>query len=271
MEGKMNHYGKEVTTNFEKLSNFRDIGRLKTTRGNFMKSGVLFRSDELSRATNHDIDLLQKYNIKVICDLRTPRECNKKPSPVLLSQGIKMINIPLHDQETHDISRKQLVNYIFSKSGGEEFEKFSKNYYHHIAFDRTTQIKEIVTILSHECNYPTLIHCTAGKDRTGYIAALIQLLVGIPYETVAQEYLMTNHFYETRMEKVIKVIKVMKWITLFQISPERVKYIFMAQRAVLEEVHDTIIRKYGSIEDYLCEACEVERNIILKLKNLLLE
>src|SRR5690606_32755446 len=125
---------------------------------------------------------------------------------------------------------------------------FRKNYYHHIAFDRTTQIKEIITTLSHEEHLPALIHCTAGKDRTGYIAALIQLLVGIPYETVVEEYLMTNRFYESRMEKLIKMIK---WITLFQVSPERMKLILMAQRVDLDEVHDNIIRNYGSIEAYL--------------------
>lgn len=264
----MNHHRKVATPQFEKLFNFRDIGGLKTDEGTLMKSGVLFRSDELSRVTDHDSALLQKFNIKVICDLRTPKECNKKPSPLSLTQGINLINIPLHDQETHDISRKQLVNFLFSKSGDVAFEKFSKNYYHHIAFDRTSQIKEIITALSQEDHLPALIHCTAGKDRTGCISALIQLLVGIPYETVAHEYLMTNRFYESRMEKLIKV---MKWITLFQVSPERMKFIFQAQRAVLNEVHDNIIRKYGSIETYLCEACEIEQSIILKLKNLLLE
>lgn len=264
----MNHNDKVIIQQFEKLSNFRDIGGWKTNEGNLMKSGVLFRSDELSRITVNDRALLQKFNIKVICDLRTPKEYNKKPAPLPLIKGINIFNIPLHNQETHTINRKQLLKFFFAKSGGVEFREFSRSYYHHIAFDRTSQIKEIITVLSHESNLPALIHCTAGKDRTGYISALIQLLVGIPYETVVQEYLMTNHFYETRMEKLIKV---MKWLTLFQVPPGRMKLILTAQRKDLDEVHDSIIRKYGSIETYLCEICEIEQNIILKLKNLLLE
>jgi len=268
MEGKMNYKEKIATSQFEKLSNFRDIGGLETSEGTKMKSGILFRSEALSKITDKDHALLQKYNIKVICDLRTPKECIKKPSPIFLKQGIHIINIPLHQQETHDINRKQLVNFLFSKSGGANFEEFSRSYYHHMAFDRTAQIKEILTILSHEANLPALIHCTAGKDRTGYVSALIQLIVGVPYETVADEYLMTNHFYESKMEKLIKV---MKWITLFQVPPERIKSIFMAQGNILDEVHENILKKYGSIEMYLCEACGIENDVIKKLKNLLLE
>jgi protein-tyrosine phosphatase len=268
MEVKMNQNGKLVTQQIEKLSNFRDIGGLKTSDGNFMKSGVLFRSDELSRVTDKDISILQTLNIKVICDLRTPNECNKKQAPLLLKQGINTINIPFHDQETHNINWKQLTKFLFSKSGATEFKEFSRSYYQHLAFERTSQIKEIITSLSYERNLPALVHCTAGKDRTGYISALIQLLVGIPYETVILEYLMTNRFYESRMEKLIKV---MKWITLFQVSTERIKLILMADREVLDGVYDNIIRRYGSVETYLCEACEINQTMILKLKNMLLE
>lgn len=51
------------------------------------------------------------------------------------------------------------------------------------------------TMLAQEGNLPALIHWTAGKDRTGYVAALIQLYAGVPYETVLQHYLLTNHYY----------------------------------------------------------------------------
>ena len=72
---------------FDKLSNFRDIGGLKTRDGNTIKLGVLFRSDELSKLTDKDIEMLQALNIKLICDLRTPKEMNKKNSPISLKKG----------------------------------------------------------------------------------------------------------------------------------------------------------------------------------------
>ena len=113
-----------------------------------------------------------------------------------------------------------------------------------------------------------MIHCTAGRDRTGYISALIQLLVGVPYELVVEDYLLTNQFYESRLQKFIKI---MRWLTFFQVLPERMKLILMAQREVLDEVYDNIIQKHGSIESYLCDACKIDHSVLQRLKNLLLE
>ncbi len=261
----MNTYTKVVTPPFEKLSNFRDIGGLKTKEGTFMKSGVLFRSDELSKMTTQDCALLHDLNIKVICDLRTSKEYHKKSPPHSVIKAMKRLHIPLH---THDINRKKLLSFLFSKTGEADFEQFRTNYYHHIAFESTAQIKEIITILSHEENQPALIHCRAGKDRTGFIAAIIQLLVGVPYESVAQEYLKTNQFYESHMNKLIKV---MRWVTLFRVSRERMKFMLMAHQTDLDKVYEAIIHHYGSVEDYLCKGCGIEPNIITKLKHQLLK
>lgn len=95
MEVKINQNGKLVIQQIEKLSNFRDIGGWKTSDGNFMKSGVLFRSDELSRVTDKDISILQTLNIKVICDLRTPNECIKKQAPLLLKNFMSCFQLIL--------------------------------------------------------------------------------------------------------------------------------------------------------------------------------
>ncbi|MGG3798502.1 tyrosine-protein phosphatase [Metabacillus fastidiosus] len=56
---------------FDKLYNFRDIGGYKTKDGSHMKSGVLFRSDQLSKLSESDIEKLKQLDIKLICDLRT--------------------------------------------------------------------------------------------------------------------------------------------------------------------------------------------------------
>jgi protein-tyrosine phosphatase len=264
----LNPAGREVIQKFEKLYNFRDIGGLKTEDGNIMKSGLLFRSDELSRMTEKDIEVFSRLQIKVICDLRDPNERQSKPSPFSIKERMEIVHIPLHDHETKDASHRKLFGFLFGKNGGDDFKAFNRGYYHHMAFERCSKVKEIITLLSQQDNLPALIHCTAGKDRTGYISALIQLLVGVPYETVVEDYLMTNSYYEPRL---IKFIKLMRWLTLFQVSPERMKLILMADREALDAVYDHVIRKYGLIEAYLCQACEIEQSTIMRIKNLLLQ
>jgi protein-tyrosine phosphatase len=254
---------REVAAPFDKLSNFRDVGGLQTVNGQTFKSGMLFRSDELSRATARDLARLQALDLKLICDLRSPQEGRMRQSRRLREGSIQIAHIPLHAQATQDGSRRKLLGFLFGKSGGEQFRAFSRDYYHHIAFEQTSRIRELITLLAKEGNLPALIHCTAGKDRTGFVAAVIQLLVGVPHEVVMAEYLRTNDSFAPRLEKAIKVMRV---VTLFQVSPERMRLILMAHPEFLAEVRDRIFAEHGSIEGYLRDACEIDRDTLQRLK-----
>ena len=259
---------REVVHPFQSLSNFRDVGGLKTADGRTFRAGVLFRSDELSRLNAKDLVKLQGLGIKLICDLRSPGETQKRRPPRLPDESIRVVNVPIHEQAAQeDGSRRKLLGFLFGKSGGDRFREFSRDYYHHIAFGQTARIREVITLLSEEQHLPALIHCTAGKDRTGFLAALIRLLLGVPYEAVMEDYLLTNDYFGPRLEKLIKVMRV---VTLSQVSPERMRLILMAHPEFLGEVHDTIVKRYGAVETYLREACGIEQHTLQKLKDRLL-
>jgi protein-tyrosine phosphatase len=257
---------REVVHPFQGLSNFRDVGGLKTVDGRMFRAGVVFRSDELSRLSAGDLVKLQGLGLKLICDLRSPEESQKRRLR-LRGESIRVVNVPLHEQATQDGSRRKLFGFLFSKTGGDRFREFSRDYYHHMAFGQTARIREVITLLSEAQNLPALIHCTAGKDRTGFLAALIQLLVGVPYEVVREDYLRTNDYFGPRLEKFIKVMRI---VTLSQVSPERMRLILMAHPEFLNEVHDTIVKRHGAVETYLREACGIDQATLQKLKDRLL-
>ncbi|WP_225410765.1 tyrosine-protein phosphatase [Stigmatella hybrida] len=251
---------------FQRLSNFRDVGGLKTADGRTLRTGVLFRSDELSRLNAEDWVKLRGLGIQLICDLRSPGERQKRRLR-LPDESIRVVNIPLHEQATQDGSRRKLLGFLFGKTGGERFREFSRAYYHHIAFEQTARIREVFTLLAEEQNLPAVIHCTAGKDRTGFLAALIQWLAGVRYEEVMEGYLRTNDYFAPRLEKFLKVMRV---LTLAQVSSERMRLILMAHPDFLEEVHGTLMKRHGSVETYLREACGIEQDTLRKLKDRLL-
>lgn len=264
----MKIHKKESVSQFEKLYNFRDIGGHRTQDGSYMKEGVLFRSDELSKLTKNDVHQLMKLNIKLICDLRTQKEHLSKPAKVLANDSLQIINIPFQPHETHDTSRSKLLRFLFEKSGDIKFDHFIQDYYRSITFERTTQIHEILHLIAEEKNLPAIIHCTAGKDRTGIISAIIQLLVGVPYEKVQENYLLTNQHYGARLSKFIRV---MRWGSFFTVSPERMKHILEAKAEYLDEIYEEILRQYGSVESYLSAACQIDKQVMNRLKNQLLE
>jgi protein-tyrosine phosphatase len=143
-----------------------------------------------------------------------------------------------------------------------------KDYYRRIAFDHATQIGEILTLISDKKNLPALIHCTGGKDRTGFVFAIIQLLIGMPRKTVLEDYLLSNHFSKPQIARLIRYIRRM---SLFQVSPDRIRPVLEARCEYLENVLDDILNTYGTIEVYLRKACGVTHQSILTLHELLLD
>lgn len=252
---------------FEKVSNFREIGGLRTVSGQTVRTGAVYRSGELSRMTSRDLTQLQQLGIKLICDLRSPKESRKKQPRWTPDNRIPVVNIPLHEPATHDLSHRAVLGFLLARNGAERFNEFGRAYYRHIAFDQTSRVREVLTLLSQPGHLPAVIHCTAGRDRTGYIAALLQLLAGVPYDSVRKDYLRTNDYFAPRLEKMIRVTRI---LTLFQVSRERLRLIVTARPDFLDEVQEAIIAKYGSVEEYLAAACQMSPDTLQTLKRALL-
>ena len=248
----------------EGASNFREIGGLETVNGK-IKSGILFRSDELSGLTVNDLKVIESLGIKVICDLRTPAERKAKPDKLPNDYPIKSVNVPFYHQK-RDFNQLQIMWFLITNSKNINFEKFIKEHYLNNAFNRTKEIGEIFNLIADENNLPILFHCKAGKDRTGLITALIQLTAGVHLTKVMEDYLLTNELMKLKMEKAEKIIRRMSF---FRIPSEKIKPLLEVRREYLEVVIDEIFNKYDSVENYLTKACGLDKQIIEKVKGII--
>ncbi|SDC84038.1 protein-tyrosine phosphatase [Terribacillus halophilus] len=250
---------------FDKLYNFRDIGGLQTKDGRMMRTGLLFRSEELSQLSANDIEKFHRLNIKSICDLRTFTEQKSKISRI--NSNVKILNVSIHDK-SRAFTRFEFFKFLVTKSNTINFEDIMKDMYKHMASETYKEINQIITFLSEQRNLPALIHCTGGKDRTGFITAIIQLFAGVPYETVMDDYLFSNQLIAVPMKKKERYIQ---WMSLFRISPESIKPILEVRREYLEEACNKILNQYGDIDRYLKSACKIPEDNLIKLKQLLTE
>lgn len=248
---------------FERLVNFRDVGGAKTADGRSFRTGVVFRSEVLSRMSERDAARLHTLDLNLVCDLRTPRDGAKAPA----LGGVRRVNVPLHELPAYDIGARKILGLLFSTSGEDRFRELLHAYYHHIAFERTARLGEVLTLLSREENLPALIHCTAGRDRTGFVAAILQLVAGVPYETVLEDYLLTNDRYAPQRDKLVRAIQL---VTLRQVPAERMQLLLTTHREFLDRVHSRIVGEHGGIERYL-EACNVDRDTLHALRARLVE
>ncbi|OAB44860.1 tyrosine-protein phosphatase [Paenibacillus antarcticus] len=256
-----------IVKHFEKIDNFRDIGGLKNQDGRTIKTGILFRSEDPSKCSRTDLDELQQFNFKLICDLRGPNERKSKVVQLNDNYNVHSINVPIQ-QNDQDYTQFEFFKLMMRTARVIDFETMMKDFYHRIAFESMSQIRDVITLLSERENMPALIHCTGGKDRTGMMVALIQLLVGVRREDVLEDYLLSNILTGVRMKKAATFIR---YMSLFQISNERLKPLLEVRRDYLEDALAEIFNQYETIEAYLTHACGISEVSLEKLRELLLE
>ncbi|AQX56149.1 tyrosine-protein phosphatase [Priestia flexa] len=252
--------------NFKKLFNFRDVGGVVTENGEKLKEGVLFRSEDLSKLTKQDIETFRQLNIKAICDLRMPSEQKSKVSRVQPGPDIELLSVSIHDK-SQEFTHFEFLKFLVSKSTTVDFEKIMRDMYEHMAFGCHDEMKEIICFLSDANRVPALIHCTGGKDRTGFVAAIIQLYLGVPYETVIDEYLKSNDLIAAKMKRTESFIR---WMSLFRISPEQIRPVLEVRREYFEDVYQKIMKQYGDIGTYLEKGCNIPRGCLEQLNEMFL-
>ncbi|MDM5189058.1 tyrosine-protein phosphatase [Bacillus sp. DX4.1] len=244
--------------------NFRDLGGYETTDGRRVKWGKLYRSEELAGLTEQDIHYLQQSGLKLVCDYRTDFEVKHKPNPKM--NGVRQVCLPV----MQDIAKDLNINEFFqigdvSMLGkpGEYLVKMNKDFVtDNEAFVRFLQLAQDPE------NLPLVNHCTAGKDRTGFASALLLLVLGVPEETVMQDYLLSNGFREKLNQKMMAFLGA-------KLKDEESRAIlgamFEARAEYLQAALDEITRTYGSVEVYAEKGIGFTKEQLVAIKTLLLE
>jgi len=166
--------------------NFRDLGGYPTRTGGVLKSGKLYRSDSLHRLTTDDVAHLRtELRIAHIVDLRSTAELRADGRGLLAHEPIRFYHLPLYDGEAG--TRAALVGH-----------HDLSDLYFLMAETAMPQISRILATLA-ESTGPTIYHCTAGKDRTGVISALVLNLLDVDDEVVIRDYTLS----QKRLDQII--------------------------------------------------------------------
>ena len=181
----------EQVIHLEGTSNTRDIGGYPTTDGRIVEFGQIYRSDKLSRLTADDFAELEALGVKTVIDLRTQREHDHDPTVWQGEQPPRFVHLPIGDADD-PWYRKQ--RHMVKKNRFSEAQSMGHmvDGYRMIADIGESSYRQLMDIVRDPANHPLLIHCTAGKDRSGVAVALILEALGVDRETIMDEYLLTN-------------------------------------------------------------------------------
>lgn len=222
--------------------NCRDLGGLKTTDGRTLKNKMLIRGTVLNKITEKDCQLLKnEYGIATVVDLRTPKEMSEKPDVII--EGIEYIHLPLISEAVVGISHEEKVHSMESLEQMPPMELLYQQMADADGRENLIKILKYILQLPQE-KFPLILHCTAGKDRTGVVAALLLLFLGVDKKTVIEDYVKTN--------KKINIKGNLSYLGLMlakkgSFIAKKIKNYFLARPEYLNAALNKLEQDFGSI------------------------
>lgn len=251
----------------EGVENFRDFGGYATRSGKRLKSGRLYRSASHGRATDADLEAIHALDIAVVVDLRRTQERARDPSRRHAAFAAQVIANDIGEEEEDS----WIVHVTSSDLSETSFRDYMFGYYAEAPFkprmiDLYSRYFEVLA----RADGPVLIHCAAGKDRTGILAALTHHLAGVGQDDLIADYLLTND-EERIARRLPQMIEYVREIA-GRAPPEDAMRVGMGvDAAYLDTAFAAMTKQHGGIDGYLAEALGVDADKRRRIEARLLE
>jgi protein-tyrosine phosphatase len=228
------------------LVNLRDLGGLATASGAITRTGRLLRSESPHTLTEAGMRALLDLGIGAVVDLRTTSEREKRPSP-LLDAGVRTVHAPIFSDD--DEYPDHLA------TAGEVYCWWLR--------ERSTGVAGAMSAIADAPSAPILVHCHAGKDRTGVIVALVLRLAGVGIDDIADDYAISGVQLADMLarDRVTAVERGM--------DPVRVERLFTVPREAMVQTMECVDAEHGG-PAALLRSIGVDGSRIERLTNLLL-
>ncbi|MFC5746274.1 tyrosine-protein phosphatase [Actinomadura rugatobispora] len=245
----------------EGATNFRDLGGYPTSGGGRTRWGRVFRSDAPHRLTAADLAAVRELGLRRVYDLRTDEE--RAHSPSALPAGLTREALPIGGgaKETSGLG------VLFAEGRFAEIPAdFLARVYRAMIDHNAPAFGRLLTGLADPARLPALVHCTAGKDRTGLGSALLLTVLGVDEETVLDDYeLSAAHYSEPLMARM------RERLAKAGIDERQYLAVFGASRQAMAGALAVLREEHGSVERYLLTRAGLSPGVLDDLRTHLVE
>ncbi|MFT4256903.1 MAG: tyrosine-protein phosphatase [Pseudoxanthomonas sp.] len=246
--------------------NFRDMGGLRSVDGRRLRSGRLFRSGELSRLTDSDVSLLRKLQIRTVLDLRSQGEQQHWPSRWPDDTATERLDAHIDvDLRSGHAPLRQILEEDLSEAGA---RRLLMETYRRLPYALTATLIQTVERIAAD-GLPLLIHCTAGKDRTGFACACFLEAIGIARQDIIADYLQTNRYIDLN-SMADTTGQVLERMLGLRANRATLDIINGVHQDYLDIAFETVVSEYGSMDAYLAQL-GLDDSCRSHLRDLLLE
>ncbi len=275
-----------VNLNLKSIPNLRDLGGMKTVDNRRIKKGKLYRSGLLGNASQEDLPVLAGLDIVKIYDFRSAGERYERPDVDL--PGCENIHLPIFEEKKMGVTREEETD----KEAGQKFfgqilknpdsakEMMIVNYEDFVNSEFANKqysrfLEDAFQTLSLNPEKAVLWHCSAGKDRAGFAAVLIEEILGISREDIFEDYLYTNEFMTAEAKRLMDEFRQIG----LDLANEQVrlslealaKELSGAYQEYLDTCYQLIDEKYGGTQNFLEKVLGIDETKRQAWQDLLLE
>ncbi|MBP5553047.1 MAG: tyrosine-protein phosphatase [Spirochaetales bacterium] len=262
----------------ETLANTRDLGGMVASDGRRIRSGKLIRSGQLVGLSGSDMAKLASM-VDTVIDFRNSGEIEDQPDCIL--DGVSNINIPIVENFTSGISREEesdeqlIANLAFRPEAAREYMRtMYRKFVTDFCISRYSRFLEV---LLQDHGKAVLWHCSAGKDRAGIGAVIIEEILGVPREEIIADYMRTKNFLSPYTEGYVTFIKA-EFEKARKLSEEETKTaeesirsLFGIEQSYIEAYYKEIEKQFGDYDTFIRRGLGLTDRQILALRDKYLE
>lgn len=247
------------------IRNFRDVGGLKAETGTIKKHKIL-RGGPLHNLDAHTWEeLINTYELKTVFDLRTPGEIQHKPNDVIA--GVKEVPVDIMSKARASADPEYMVKHMDRRISHQYMQ--SLNY----MFVDRAEAREEFYILFQEIlkaeDGAIYIHCSAGKDRTGFAIAQLLKILGVSDDDIMMDYLATNIQTDELVLEELKAIQKNENKTEDEL--DNIRGFMVVHEDYINAAWNRIDALFGSFDNYVTDVLKLSKKDIEKLKSRYIE
>ncbi|KAB1943267.1 tyrosine-protein phosphatase [Micromonospora sp. ALFpr18c] len=252
--------------------NARDLGGLPGADGRRVRAGRLIRTPALGRLTDEDLPVLAKLGPVCVVDLRDGSEIAVAPSDRLVGEP-RVVHLPVHDPE-HPV-----FTYVSAVLLGHDLDAYAElaregtagamaEIYRWFVTGESARVgfAEAVRLASRPENLPLVYHCSAGKDRTGWLTVILLTALGVDEATIRAEYLRNNALTASLRAVIVEAMRRQP-----ELDVEAVLPVLEVRAGYLDAGYDEVRRVHGSFDGYLRDGLGLTDDDLTALRAQLLE
>lgn len=251
--------------------NFRDMGGYRTVDGNRVKMGRLFRSGHLAHTEPDARAAIAELGIGLVCDFRTDAERNEHPNQYAVDHTPIVKHLPIWPQKTpgSDIAAQKMLH---GEIGTHEAGRYLGSGYREFARHQHERFAEVFSSVVKQGGSSALLHCSAGKDRTGIAAALLLHTLGVSRDDIVSDYMLSKEGQGAELQTRHYVD--VEWLA-FDGTPactkEDIFDLFSVHTAKINAAFDEMENVAGSVDTYIRDTLGVTDEMQRALKRHYLE